>query len=53
MRFNSQWNEVPISRINFHVPKAVQAIEVQLYSGFLTLYHAGPITGKKSIVLPG
>ena len=28
---NPQWLEVPMSRTNFHGPKDVRAIEVQLY----------------------
>ena len=29
---NPQWLELPISRTNFHGPKAVRAIEVRLYT---------------------
>ena len=28
---NPQWLELPMSRTNFHGPKAVRAIEVRLY----------------------
>ena len=29
---NSQWLELSMSRINFHGPKAVRAIEILLYT---------------------
>ena len=31
---NPQWLELPISRTNFHGPKAVRAIKVRLYRIF-------------------
>ena len=31
---NPQWLELPMSRINFHGPKDVRAIEVLLYCGY-------------------
>ena len=35
---NSQWLELPMSRIHFHGPKDVSAIEVRLCIGVITLF---------------
>ena len=35
---NPQWVEQPISRTNFHGPKAVRAIEVRLHSNLQNIY---------------
>ena len=37
---NPQWLELPMSRTNFHGPKDVRAIEVQLYD-----LHHGEVKG--------